>query len=110
MWRHFIIMATRASKPSSSAARNIAAPSSCTEWLRRVVGQTVELILPIFARERVGWYNWGLVAGKTQTYLDWRRELNTPEATLWQHDIFHADGRPYDPMEIELIRAFAFAD
>ena len=85
-------------------------PVVCTEWLRRVVGQTVELILPIFARERVGWYNWGLVAGKTQTYLDWRRELNTPEATLWQHDIFHADGRPYDPMEIELIRAFAFED
>ena len=35
-------------------------PVLCTEWLRRVVGQTVELILPVFARERIGWYNWGL--------------------------------------------------
>ena len=83
-------------------------PVLCTEWLRRVVGQTVELILPIFARERIGWYNWGLVAGRTQTYLDWRRERNTPDSTTWQHDIFHADGRPYDAAEIELIRSFSF--
>ncbi len=85
-------------------------PVVCTEWLRRVVGQTVELILPIFARERIGWYNWGLVAGRTQTYLDWRRELNTPDNTLWQHDIFHADGRPYSADEIKLIQSFAFGD
>lgn len=85
-------------------------PVLCTEWLRRVVGQTVKLILPIFARERIGWYNWGLVAGRTQTYLDWRRELNSPDSTTWQHDIFHADGRPYDADEIELIRSFSFAD
>ena len=83
-------------------------PALCTEWLRRVVGQTVELILPIFARERIGWYNWGLVAGRTQTYLDWRRELNTPDSDVWQHDIFHADGRPYSDDEIRLIQSFAF--
>ena len=85
-------------------------PVMCTEWLRRVVGQTVEHTLPIFSRERIGWYNWGLVAGRTQTYLDWRRELNTPDSATWQHDIFHADGAPYDPAEIEMIRSFAFAD
>ncbi|MDE2750413.1 MAG: 1,4-beta-xylanase [Chloroflexota bacterium] len=83
-------------------------PVLCTEWLRRVVGQTVELILPIFVRERIGWYNWGLVAGRTQTYLDWCRELNSPDSKTWQHDIFHADGSPYDEAEIELIRSFAF--
>ena len=85
-------------------------PVLCTEWLRRVTGQTVELVLPIFARERVGWYNWGLVAGKTQTYLDWRRELNAADGGAWQHDIFHADGRAYDESEIELIRGFGFGD
>ena len=84
-------------------------PVLCTEWLRRQVGQTVELILPIFARERIGWYNWGLVAGRTQTYLDWRRELNTPENITWQHDIFHADGTPYHEEEIKLIRSFSFS-
>ncbi len=85
-------------------------PVICTEWLRRVVGQTVKLMLPIFARERIGWYNWGLVAGRTQTYLDWRRELNTPDSALWQHDIFHADGAPYSADEIRLIQSFAFGD
>ena len=85
-------------------------PVVCTEWLRRVVGQTVDLMLPIFTRERIGWYNWGLVAGRTQTYLDWRRELNTPDSTIWQHDIFHADGAPYSADEIRLIRSFAFGD
>jgi len=25
---------------------------------------------------------------------------------VWQHDIFHPDGKPYDPAEIELIRGF----
>lgn len=85
-------------------------PVICTEWLRRVVGQTVQLTLPIFARERIGWYNWGLVAGRTQTYLDWRRERNTPDNRTWQHDIFHADGAPYDQAEIELIRSFTFSD
>ena len=85
-------------------------PVLCTEWLRRVVGQTVEATLPIFSRERIGWYNWGLVAGRTQTYLDWRRELNTPDSAAWQHDILHADGSPYDAAEIKLIRGFRFDD
>ena len=85
-------------------------PVLCTEWLRRVTGQTVQQILPIFARERIGWYNWGLVAGRTQTYLDWRRELNTPDSITWQHDIFHADGTPYNDQEIGLIRAFSFSE
>ena len=85
-------------------------PVLCTEWLRRQVGQTVQLTLPVFARERIGWYNWGLVAGRTQTYLDWRREMNTPDNKTWQHDIFHADGSPYDQAEIKLIRDYAFGD
>lgn len=46
-------------------------PLLCTEFLRRQVGNTFSSILPIFARYQVGWYFWGLVAGKTQTYLGW---------------------------------------
>ena len=83
-------------------------PVICTEWLHRPLGQTVAATLPVFAREQVGWYQWGLVAGRTQTYLDWRRERNTTPLGRWQHDVFHADGRAYDEAEIELIRAFAF--
>ena len=38
-------------------------PVICTEWLHRPFGQTVQAALPIFAREHIGWYQWGLVAG-----------------------------------------------
>lgn len=83
-------------------------PVICSEWLHRPYGQTVAATLPVFAREQIGWYNWGLVVGRTQTWLDWRRERNTTPAGRWQHDLFHADGRPYDEAEIALIRNFAF--
>ena len=37
--------------------------------MARPLGSTVEGILPIAKRHNVGAFNWGLVAGKTQTYL-----------------------------------------
>ena len=89
--------------------RSFGRPVLCTEWLRRTTGNSVADTLPIFAREQVGWYNWGLVAGRTQTFLDWRSKAGDPPPAVWQHDIFHADGRPYDPAEIEMIRHFAFS-
>ena len=46
-------------------------PILCTEYLARSLGSTVEGILPIAKRHNVGALNWGLVAGKTQTYLPW---------------------------------------
>jgi len=79
-------------------------PLICTEWLRRPVGCTFAAILPVFAKDDVGWYNWGLVAGRTQTYLDWRSKKGDPMPKIWQHDIFHPDGTPYNPAEITLIR------
>ena len=89
--------------------RSFGRPVLCTEWLRRTTGNSVADTLPIFAREQVGWYNWGLVAGRTQTFLDWRSKAGDPPPAVWQHDIFHADGRPYNPAEIEMIRHFAFS-
>lgn len=89
--------------------RSFGRPVLCTEWLRRTTGNSVADTLPIFAREQVGWYNWGLVAGRTQTFLDWRSKAGDPPPAVWQHDIFHADGKPYNPAEIEMIRHFAFS-
>jgi len=83
-------------------------PLICTEFLRRQAGNTFASILPLFAQNEVGWHNWGLVAGRTQTYMHWGSKKGDPMPKVWQHDIFHPDGRPYDPKEIELIRAFAF--
>ena len=83
-------------------------PIICTEWLHRRFGQMMETALPVFSRGKVGWYNWGFVAGRTQTYLDWRQEENKDAFTIWQHDILHADGTPYDDKEIIQIQTFRF--
>jgi hypothetical protein len=82
-------------------------PLLCTEWLRRQVGNTFAAILPVFAGHRVGWYQWGLVAGRTQTYFHWGSKPGTPPPTIWQHDVLHPDGSPYDPAERELVRKYA---
>lgn len=81
-------------------------PILCTEYLARGEGSTIEGVLPIAKRHNVGAYNWGLVAGKTQTYLpwdSWDRPYKAPPP-VWFHDLFHADGRPYRDGEIRTIR------
>ncbi|MBT4500295.1 MAG: cellulase family glycosylhydrolase [Gemmatimonadetes bacterium] len=84
-------------------------PLICTEWLHRQTGNTFESILPIFAENRIGWYHWGLVAGRTQTYMHWGSQAGDPIPDIWQHDTFHEDGRPYDPGEIEQVGRFSFS-
>jgi hypothetical protein len=80
----------------------------CTECLRRQVGNTFEAFLPIFSENQIGWYNWGLVAGRTQTYMPWGSKKGDPMPKVWQHDIFYPDGKPYDWKEIKLIQNFKF--
>ena len=46
-------------------------PMLCTEWLARHHGSTFASHLPLFRERNVGSYQWGLVAGRTQTYLHW---------------------------------------
>lgn len=87
-------------KTCSAAGR----PVFCTEWLRRQTGNTFEQMLPLFRERKIGCWNWGLVAGRTQTYFPWGSPRNAPEPKIWQHDLFHRDGRPYDVAEIECIR------
>jgi hypothetical protein len=81
-------------------------PLLCTEYLARSGGSTFQAILPIFKAQDVAAYNWGLVSGKTQTIYTWLSWVTTsPEdADPWFHDIFYADGTPYDPEEVALIR------
>ena len=88
--------------------RQYGRPIICTEWLRRQVGNTFASILPIFAENRVGGYHCGLVAGKMQTYMNWGSKKGSPMPKVWQHDVFHSDGKPYDAKEIQLLKAFSF--
>src|SRR5216683_3095972 len=46
-------------------------PLICTEYMARGNGSTFQGSLPIAKKYNVGAINWGLVAGKTQTYLPW---------------------------------------
>jgi len=82
-------------------------PIICTEYMARGAGSTFEGSLPIAKKYQVGAINWGLVAGKTQTYLpwdSWQRPYVLTQPPIWFHDIFHSDGTPYRQYEIDLIR------
>ena len=57
-------------------------------------------------QDRIGGYHWGLVAGRTQTYMPWGSKPGDPMPEVWQHDVFHADGTPYDAKEFELLRQY----
>ena len=44
-------------------------PLICTEYMARSVGSTFDTVLPIAKSHHVAAINWGLVAGKTQTFF-----------------------------------------
>ena len=84
-------------------------PIFCTEWLARTVGSTVEAILPVARRLNIAMYNWGLVAGKTQTYYpydSWRDPyVGGHKLSLWFHDLFNTDLSPYSQAEYDFIQS-----
>ena len=82
-------------------------PLMCTEYMARPFGNTFQEILPLFKEHNVAAYNWGLVAGKTQTHCPWDswNKSYTEEPELWFHDIFREDGTPYKQDEVEFIRS-----
>jgi len=84
-------------------------PILCTEYLARKLGSTVEGILPVAKRRNVGAYNWGFIAGRTQTYLpwdSWKRPYTEPPEK-WFSDLLYPDGRPHNDNEIRVIRKLA---
>ena len=79
-------------------------PILCTEWMARTLNSRFETHLPIFQVERVAAIQWGLVAGRTQTYFPWGTPENAPGPELWFHDILRADGTPYNAQEIGFLK------
>ena len=82
-------------------------PIVCTEYMARSVGSTFDTILPIAKQEHVGAINWGLVAGKTQTYYpweSWQHPYILSDPPVWFHEVFRSDGTPYRQAEVDLIR------
>lgn len=82
-------------------------PLICTEYMARGAGSLFDTILPLAKKYHVGAINWGLVKGRSQTYLPWDSWLHpyvheTP--IVWFHDIFDESGAPYRQREVEIIR------
>jgi hypothetical protein len=82
-------------------------PIICTEYMARGNGSTFQGTLPIAKKYNVGAINWGLVAGKTQTYLpwdSWQNPYTDREPSVWFHEIFRTDGTPYSAGETAFIK------
>jgi hypothetical protein len=83
-------------------------PIICTEYMARGNGSFFQGTLPIAKKYHVAAINWGLVAGKTQTYLpwdSWKHPYTDREPAIWFHEIFRTDGQPYSKDEVAFIRS-----
>lgn len=81
-------------------------PLLCTEYMARPAGSTFDPALGYLKEQGIGAYNWGFVAGKTNTIFPWDswQKSYSSEPEVWFHDIFRADGTPYRAEEVEYIR------
>jgi len=80
-------------------------PMLCTEYMARQFNSTFQEIMPMLKAEQVGAFNWGFVAGKTNTIFKWGEPLpDVDEPPLWFHDILRKDGTPFSQAEINVIK------
>ena len=86
--------------------RRYGRPILCTEYMSRPAGSTFDPILGYLKEQRVAAYNWGFVAGKSQTIYPWDswQKTYTAEPPVWFHDLLRPDGTPFDAKEAEYIR------
>jgi Cellulase (glycosyl hydrolase family 5) len=88
-------------------------PVLCTEYMARSRGSTFQGILPIAKKYKVAAINWGLVAGKTQTWLpwdSWQKPYVDRQPKVWFHEIFRTDGQPYRQAEVDFIRKLTLSN
>ncbi len=88
------------------ALKRYGRPLLCTEYMARPAGSRFDPILGYLKSEHVAAFNWGFVAGKTQTIYPWNswEKPYANEPSVWFHDIFHPEGSPYNVTEVEYIR------
>lgn len=83
-------------------------PLLCTEYMARGNKSTFQGTMPVAKRYNVAAYNWGLVAGKTQTHLPWdswqQPYTNGREPAIWFHEVFQTNGKPYKKEETKFIK------
>jgi len=84
-------------------------PILCSEYMARGAGSTFDGILPVAKKYNVALINWGLVAGKTQTYLpwdSWQKPYVLSQPVVWFHEVFRQDDTPYRQREVDLLRQY----
>jgi hypothetical protein len=81
-------------------------PLLCTEYMARGNNSTFGGTLPLAKKYNVAAYNWGFVAGKTNTIYPWDswKKVYASEPQVWFHDIYRPNGKPYSENEVRLIR------
>jgi hypothetical protein len=83
--------------------KNAQRPIICSEWLARgSPGSNILTDLPIFKRNGVGCFSWGLINGRMQCQYSWTSlgSYSNP----WFHDILYNIGKPYRADEVDAIR------
>jgi hypothetical protein len=93
-------------KQRVESLRGYRRPLLCTEYMARPNGSTFDPVLDYLKGQKIGAYNWGFVAGKSQTIYPWDswQKAYTEEPRVWFHDIFRKNGTPYDAAEVAYIR------
>ncbi len=93
-------------KARVESLRRFGRPLLCTEFMARPRGSTFDPVLPYLKQEKIGAFCWGFVSGKSQTIYPWDswQKPYESEPKPWFHDIFRADGTPYDAREVAFIK------
>lgn len=82
-------------------------PVLCTEWLARHMDCKFSEQLPLFSAFDTGCYQWGLVQGRTQTWIPWtsvNKDHPSPQS-LWFHDVLTPEGKPWCEQEMQLVKS-----
>jgi len=85
-------------------------PMLSTEWMAPPIDSKFADQLGLYHNRKVGCFSWGLVKGRSQTYLPWPQMLEALHSDIvdenaWFHDVLWPDGRAYDEAEVKLISA-----
>ncbi len=83
-------------------------PMLCTECLARTFGNEMAGFLPVYRKEHIGFYVWGLCAGSAQYQFPWDWPIGSPLPKRWFHCVMYPDGTFYDDSEYELVQKFDF--
>ena len=83
------------------ALQALGRPVICSEYMARGAGSTFDPVLGYMRAQGVWAFNWGLVAGRSQTNYPWGSwdRPYTSEPRPWHHDVLRVDGTPYDEAE-----------